>query len=412
MKTRDRASTLRPTKAEAQAGSPAITDEELVRGLRDYRMAGGNTVIGGYGEFNLNFLRTGSANPLIGRATVRRLVLFLAHNFNEKFRTYMEIEWENAVACSDCAGGVEIEQAFIDWRVLGDDFGLRAGLVLVPMGIINQWHEAPVYHGVNRPDLDRLIIPTTWRELGLGAFGSHGMMRYELYAITAFDPSEFSASGFRSGRGEGALQRANALAVTGRFEIEPWLGAVFGASFYASDAGGNLDSVSALNQPTTVHVPVYGWSLDARMRKWGFEARALFAQFFSPESDALMRAQRDVDGVVTPYFADTTVGPNLTSGPVATRIQGGYLELAYNVLRFAGDTDQQLLPFVRLEYLDTQAAVPTGFERNGRLQMNILTAGLSYRPIQQIVLKGDIQVRDRHVGPDEFGINFGLGYMF
>lgn len=401
-----------PTENAPAAPGLGVSDEELVRGLRDYRMAGGNTVIGGYGEFNLNFLRTGSDNDFIGRASVRRLVLFLAHNFNEKFRAYAELEWENAIACRACVGSVEIEQAFVDWRVLGDDFGLRAGLILVPMGIINQWHEPPVFHGVNRPDLDTIVIPTTWRELGIGAFGSHGMMRYELYAMTALDPSQFSAGGLANGRGQGSFQRANAMAVTGRFELEPWLGTVFGASIYASDAGGNLDSVNALNQPTTVHVPVYGWSLDARMRKWGFEARAIFAQFFSPEAAALMRAQRDADGVVAPFFPDTTVSANLTSGPLASRIQGGYLELAYNVLRFASGTEQQLLPFVRLEYLDTQAAVPSGFDRNGRLQVSMLTAGLSYRPIQQIVLKADIQLRDRQFGLDEFGINAGLGYMF
>lgn len=401
-----------PNLADPNLADTPISEAELVRGLRDRRMLGGDTVVGGYGEFNLNFLRTGTPNPFIGRATVRRLVMFLSHNFNEKFRAYAELEWENAIACRACVGSVEIEQAFVDWRALGDDLGFRAGLVLVPMGIINQWHEPPVFHGVNRPDFDQIIIPTTWRELAIGAFGRHGIAQYELYAMTAFDPSSFSAAGFAGGRGQGAFQRANAMAVTGRFEIEPWLGTVFGAAVYASDAGGNLDTVNALREPTTLHVPIFGWSLDARIRKSGFEARAVFAQFFSPEAGALMRANRDADGVVAPYFADTTVGPNASSGPLATRIQGGYVELAYNVLRFVPGTEQQLLPFVRLEYLDTQAAVPAGFDRNGRLLIHELTAGLSYRPIQQVVLKSDIQLRDRHFGLDEMAINFGLGYMF
>lgn len=388
------------------------TEEELIRGLRDHRMHSGDTVIGGYGEFDLSFLRTGFGNPFVGSANVRRLVLFVSHNFTDKFRAYAELEWENALTCRGCVGSVEVEQAFVDWRLLDDTLGLRAGLILVPMGIINQWHEPPVFHGVHRPDVDQLIIPSTWRELGIGAFGEHGMMRYELYAMTAFDPAQFGANGFSAARGQGAFQRANAMAVTGRFELEPWLGTVFGASIYASDAGGNLDPVNALGEPTTVHVPIFGYSLDARIRKWGFEARAIFAQFFSPEADALMRASRDADGVVVPYFQNTTAGPDAVSGPLASRIEGGYIEAAYNVLRFVPTTEQQLLPFLRLEYFDTQAAVPTGFSANGRLNVRILTAGVSYRPIQQVVVKSDIQLRDRQFGLDEFAINVGLGYMF
>jgi hypothetical protein len=99
------------------------------------------------------------------------------------------------------------------------------------------------------------------------------------------------------------------------------------------------------------------------------------------------------------------------TGPVATRIQGGYLEAAYDVLSLAA-TEHQLLPFVRLETYDTQAAVPDGFEANPELDIDEATMGLSYRPIPQLVFKGDVQLRDRRLGLDELLIELGMGYVY
>ena len=40
------------------------------------------------------------------------------------------------------------------------------------MGFINEIHEPPFYHGVIRPEVEQRIIPTTWREGGVGIFGT------------------------------------------------------------------------------------------------------------------------------------------------------------------------------------------------------------------------------------------------
>jgi hypothetical protein len=70
------------------------------------------------------------------------------------------------------------------------------------------------------------------------------------------------------------------------------------------------------------------------------------------------------------------------------------------------------LGFVRLETYDTQAAVPDGYKRNPALDIDELTAGLTYRPVTQLVFKTDFQLRDRRYGWDEFQYNLGFGYMF
>jgi hypothetical protein len=92
-------------------------------------------------------------------------------------------------------------------------------------------------------------------------------------------------------------------------------------------------------------------------------------------------------------------------------VQGGYVELGYDVFHEL-HLGHQLVPFVRLETYDTQAAVPKGYEKNPFLDVDEMTAGLSYRPIAQLVFKADVQLRDRRLGYDELQLDGGLGYMF
>jgi hypothetical protein len=376
----------------------------MTRGLQPTRMAQQGTVIGGYGEFNLNSLKVGTASDFTTTASVRRLVLFVSHHMTDAIQVYTEFEWENALACADCQGSAEVEQAFVDWKLHGDALALRAGLLLVPMGIINQWHEPPVFHGVERPMVDQLIIPTTWREIGAGIDGRLGeMYRYELYLTTTVDPTRLSSIGLSTAVTEGSFAPAESLAVTGRFEVEPLLGVIAGASFFLSDAGSNADFFTAAGHKRDLSLPIIGYALDARARRFGFEARAVWAQFFMPNSGDLMSAHKE-DG--SPLFPNASV-----TGPVPTRLQGGYIELAYNVFHML-HTTHELLPFVRAETYNTQAGVPHGYSANPRLDVNELTMGLTYRPIRQLVFKSDVQLRDRRLGYDELQVDVGVGYMF
>jgi hypothetical protein len=387
-----------------QLGAPS-NEETLSRGLQDARLAAPRTVVGGYGQFSLNALKPGNADEFNANATVRRLVLFVAHPITDDIRVYTEFEWENALACSSCVGSAEVEQAFVNWRLAGDALALRVGLVLVPMGIINQWHEPPVFHGVERPMVDQVIIPSTWRELGAGVVGTLDWLRYELYLTTTLNPLKLGGNGRGLGNAVtlGAMAPAKAFALTGRAEVEPILGVIAGASFFLSDLGGNADYYNANKHERSLRLPLIGYALDARARRWGFEARAVWAQFLLPNSADLAAAYHD-DG--SPLFPTDN-----RDGAPPKRIQGGYVELAYDVLSLVHGS-QQLLPFVRAEYYDTQASVPSSFRRDPSLDVFELTAGLTYRPITQLVFKADVQRRDRKRGYDEVQMNLGFGYMF
>jgi hypothetical protein len=388
-------------------GAGRAPEADLVRGLTEQRFRSAessstNTSIGGYGEIQVRGLASGRDAETRWTADVARLVVFVAHSFTNSIRVYTEIEMEHSLSCSTCSGSFELEQAYVDWKLGGDAFGLRAGLVLVPMGIINQWHEPPTFNGVVRPRVETVVIPSTWREIGAGFFGRpvEGL-RYEVYAMTGLDPKGFSDNGLADGRQGGSFASAKAWSVIGRVEYEPILGFVIGGSGYAGDAGGNADFYLRDHSRVSLSVPLLGYTLDARFHRAGLEWKALFAEWHLPQSEALMHT---FDAAGNALFADTT-------RPVASRIRGAYVEGGYDVLRPFG-VSHQLVPFARLEYYDTQSAVPEGFAANPTRSVREYTFGASYRPIRELAFKADYQLRNRKLGLDERQINFGLGFMY
>jgi hypothetical protein len=403
-----------------------VDDHVLLRGLQNTRLHAGHTVVGGYGQINGTASSVGPGpngemlNTPTYQASVRRFVLFVAHTFGDEgiakdLRVYTELEWEHAIACRTCVGSVEIEQGFVEWALVHasdrDALSLRAGLLIIPIGIINQWHEPPVFHGVERPRVEEgAVIPSTWRELGAGIVGDplRGV-HYELMLTTSLDPTRLTADGLTAARTNGGRAPAQTLQLSSRLEVEPMLGFLVGASGIAGDLGGSALGArpffDANGNALPLVLPLYGWSLDARVRKSGFEARALIAGFHLPNAGDLMQARRDDGSPLFPIEKGST-------DALPVRTIGTELEVAYDVFRPFAFTEQQLLPFARLELYDGHAEVPAGFVRDPALSVKELTAGLSYRPIQQVVIKGDIQVRNRRLGFDEAHANIGLGFMF
>src|SRR5215212_11653560 len=126
------------------------------------------TSIGGYGEVHY----TNAAGPNTpGSVNVRRFVVYLAHNFSEKVTVRSELELEDAkIEGGEEGGEVALEQLYLDYMI-SPAFTLRAGLLLPPIGIVNEIHEPPTFNGVDRPLFEQDVIPTTWREIGVGAVG-------------------------------------------------------------------------------------------------------------------------------------------------------------------------------------------------------------------------------------------------
>src|SRR5881296_545 len=348
-----------------------------------------HTTVGGYGEVHYTNPTGPKTPPVVNLA---RFVVYLAHSFDDRLAFRSELEVEDAKIEGGQAGGeVSLEQAYLDYR-LADWLTLRTGLVLPPVGIINETHEPPTFNGVARPAFDHDVIPTTWREIGVGALGGVPWvagLSYRVYVVNGLQAEGFSAErGIREGRQEGKEASFANPSLTGRLE---WArpGLKVGGSFWY---GGTANQDSVLGNGTFA-APITLVSADARYEVGGFMFRGVVASISLSDAQAI----------------DARYG-----GTVGSRIAGGYVEGAYHLLRpLAPASSQRLHAFVRHERYDTQASVPIGIAKDDSLARRITTIGLSYKPTYNTVFKGDYQVlRNRaRVGEAEV-LSLGLGYEF
>ena len=192
--------------------------------------------IGGYGEANyqsfINDKRSKNNNT-----DFERFVLYVGYKYSDSIIFNSEIEFEHASTGQE--GSVSVEFAALDF-LIDPMANIRAGMVLVPMGFINQIHEPPFFFGNNRPEVERTIIPSTWREIGIGLFGElYPGLTYTTYVMNGLDASGFSSKGIRGGRQKGSKARAEDLAWVARVDYAPEQlpGLSFGASSYLGASG-------------------------------------------------------------------------------------------------------------------------------------------------------------------------------
>jgi hypothetical protein len=349
--------------------------------------------IGGYGELTLNApLGDSPGNAIID---LRRVVLFFGHNFTEKLRFYSEVEIEHAVSSAADQGEVEVEQAFLD-ALLHQKLNLRGGLILVPVGIVNVYHEPPTFNGVDRPDVDLFIIPSTWREPGVGIFGElTNTLRYQFYVMNGLNANGFTAEAtIREGHQEAQFAHAGDVAAVLRLDWEWKPGNVYGFSAYGGTSGNSL-----ANQVGSV--PVGLFELDSRWRHGGWTGRAEIAFLFIGDTAALNAA-------LTPT-------PPMTNDalPIASTSIGGYGEIGYDLFRLLRPgSDQDLTLFGRADFVDTQLSVPSGYMARPALRRTTITGGLTYRPIPQIALKLDYRRHEFEEGSGYNEIASAITWMF
>ncbi len=357
--------------------------------------------IGGYGEVlyeNFSGEREdGTASGAVDQIDALRAIVYVGYKFTDRFLFNSEIEFEHGSTAQ--AGSVSLEFAYLDWLV-SDRVGIRAGLLLVPMGFINELHEPPTFLGTERPETERQIIPSTWRENGIGLFGESAGFAYRAYLINGFDAiggsssqaSGFDASGLRGGRQKGSRAIAEDLATVVRVDYEGLPGLLAGASLYAGEAGQN--GASGADGRETIAARTLIWEGHAEYRAGGLDLRALIA--LADVSDA----------------AEINAAKGLTgAASVGERLVGWYLQAGYDVLQRAR-TEQRLIPYVRYERLNTQDRVPGGFAADPANDRSILALGAAWKPIANIIVKADYQLHRNQAdsGVDQF--NVLLGYLF
>jgi hypothetical protein len=195
--------------------------------------------IGGYGEVVFQDFADqrddGLASGQLNQFDFLRAIVYFGYKWNDRILFNSEFEFEHA--STGKKGEASVEFAYLDF-FLRPEVNLRGGLLLIPVGFVNELHEPPVFHGATRPQVERVIIPTTWRENGAGAFGDLGPFSYRTYVVAGLTSAGFSSSSaLRGGRQKGSKSVAEDLAWTGRFDLTEVPGLLLGASFFIGGSG-------------------------------------------------------------------------------------------------------------------------------------------------------------------------------
>jgi len=332
--------------------------------------------IGGYGEARYTNLIHDQAGKR-DSADFQRLVLYVGNKFSDHIVLNSEIEFEHASTGS--GGEVSVEFATLDF-LLTDALNIKTGLMLVPVGIANELHEPTLFHGNDRPLVERQVLPATWREMGVGLFGKLADgLDYKLYLVNGLDASGFGSKGVRDGRQNGAKAVVEDWALVARLDYEPALGLNLGGSVFMGDAGQEQDFAGVRADVFTSIYEIHG-----QYKVAGLELKALGSLVRISDSAA-----------VSAQVLET----------VPARTSAWYGEVAYDVLQLAlPGTQQYLAPFVRYEQIDY---------RGSNQDVDLLVTGISYKPVPNVVIKGDYRnFNNRRTVDAADEINLGIGFIF
>lgn len=323
------------------------------------------TYFGGYGELTASALDNNGEDER--EIDFKRFVLFVGHDFNDKARLVSELEVEHAIAGAGNRGAVELEQAYIELD-LKPNLHLKAGLMLMPIGIINETHEPTTFYGVERPIIETTIIPTTWFSSGIGI--SHELdngLSYDLFVhegLKTEDPNSNPAAepfNIKKGKQKSSFADGFDVGVTARMKYTGKPGLELSAfAQYQPD----LDQSAEINYADSA--TLIGGHAIYQMGK--FTAKGLYARW-DLAGDLAADANQDIQ-------------------------QGGYLELDYK-------HNPKWGAFVR----------QSSWSQETDVDKSQTDFGVNYYPYKNIVFKADYQIQNEEAGNVD-GLRLGLGYQF
>ena len=331
--------------------------------------------LGGYGEVHYNNLSADDNDRDIEEVDLHRFVVFVGKEFTDDLRFVSEFEIEHGGVESDgspLGGEVEVEQAYIEYDV-NDRAQVRGGVFLVPTGILNETHEPPTFYGVERNDVENIIIPSTWWEAGVGStFRTNNGFSFDAALHSGLNFSGTSGR-VRSGRGKVSNQRLSDPAVTGRVKYTGINGLELAASLNHQTDPTQDDDSDAENDFIDDATLYQAHAIYNRGR---LGLRALYAQWdFSGDIE-------DAAGDIDEQF-------------------GWYLEPSFKVNDWLG-------LYARYEEVEG-ARVQDQFSQ--------WEMGANWWPHKDVVVKFDYRDRSHDPeaedqGRDFDGFDLGIGYMF
>lgn len=370
-------------------GQDVVVADSSARGLgpaasRVYRIEQGVSV-GGYGELLYENYATeredGVATGSVDRFDALRAVVYLGYKFNDRLLFNSEIEIEHA-------SEIFLEFAYLDY-LLTPDVGVRAGMLLAPLGLVNELHEPAVFLGTERAVTESRIIPTTWRENGIGLFGGNDDIAWRAYVMNSLNAAGFGADGLRGGRQKGAQALAEDMGVAGRVDYVGRSGLIVGASGYWGETAHNAELAGE-----EVGGAVTVWDVHADYEIRGFDLRALVAGARVDEAAELNQL-------------------NALTGAagIGTSMLGWYVQAGYDVLR-GTPSGHQLIPYLRYEEVDTQRDVAAGFAADPANDLTVTSIGTAWKPVPQVIFEIDYQIHSNAADTGVDQLNVHMGWLF
>ncbi|TSJ37233.1 hypothetical protein FO440_20940 [Mucilaginibacter corticis] len=350
----------------AYAQQPLSAEDSLTRNL-----SSSATTVGGYG----NAFYQNNSHLQSAKVNLERGVIFIGHKFNDKISVFSELELEDAKLASGESGGeISFEQLYLKFNLNANQY-LVAGLYTPRIGIINENHLPNTFNGNERNYVETLVIPATWRELGVGFYGNLTSvpLTYSVGLVNGLNAGGFAhGTGLRGGQFEGRNASANNLAVTAavqyfykdfKFQVSGYYGGAAAVSKRKADSLGLNSGI--FGTPVAVGEADVQWAAD------GFQVRALGTAVSIPDAEKINHA-----------YANNTPKTEY----------GAYLEVGYDLLSHVKTQhNQQLVVFVRDEKFNLNAEIPNSGVTDGTLNQNHVVAGFTYLPIRNVAVKADVR---------------------
>lgn len=351
--------------------------------------------LGSYGEAHYNApIEEGKMRN--GTADLHRVILYLGYRFNSKFQFFTEIEMEHI-------SELTIEQAYLNYS-FNSALNLKAGVILVPMGTVNEFHEPTLFNGVERPFVDKYVIPSTWHEIGAGFHGllKPASLKYQLYVVNGFNGYSSSATlngsnGLRSGRQGGGESVLRTPALSGKLSFYGVKGLNLEASAYYGKTESKLyDKVDRDDAAALAHADSSSVTVMMSGVNFTYNIKGL-----------------QILGVGNYTVLGNTGAYNEFGGTnLAREIFGHYGEIAYT-LKLKKSGYPTLTPFVRYAHYNTHHRVYEAAMKNASYNREVLTAGLGFQITPGTVIKADYQWLKSEAVVKPTGLfNLGIGYWF
>lgn len=357
----------------------------------------GRLKIGGYGQ--VQYLQAVNKDmKMNGQMDVDKLIMLFGYRFDEKTQLFTEIEFEHV-------NEVYVEQFLLDYRI-NRFMNLRTGLILIPMGFINEYHEPVVFNGVERPVNDNILSPTTWREIGAGFTGNIIPLnvKYQAYILNGFNSYDTKGriggnTGLRGGRQKGSRSFMSSPTLSVDIDYYGFSSLNAGLSLYTgktqSSLFNNIDrnDTPSLERADSSRVGITFLGSDLQYLSGGLDLRAQLYFISLRNSEAYN---------------------SFTNGDLGKVMTGLYAEAAFNVLHYSSIAEGQALkPFIRFEMVDTHFKTEPSINKNPAYTRNYLFAGLGWWLNKGAVLKADVKLAGSKAS-DEYvkTVSLGMGVSF